>query len=335
MERRTSLDYAKGLAILLLIVSHCVPGEGILKTWIFSFHMPVFFVICGVLHEMRCQNGECAPNLLTFIIKRTKQLLIPYFVFGIVLIGFYQMLHMLAGQALDLKSQLIQLITLQGIESMWFIPCYFVTELLYLYFIQRLHPRTRLIMNLGIVTAISYLAWVGMPENSFLRWIIKILIGVVFVYAGATVQKYQLIKPQFICWAIVGGIVCGVAGQLNGFVGMGALQLQNGILFFIIGTCASVCILILCESLNVNISIKFKLLREFGQNTIVVVCTNNLMIECLRLLDYKFTGNFLLCSGCLGQIILIGLVAIIEYTMILSSYGALAPVYGKKRINRK
>lgn len=130
--RRLELDYAKGLAILLLIVSHCLTGEGNLKTWIFSFHMPIFFVICGVLQAMKRPDGISVKQLLSFLTHRTYQLLIPYFVFGTVLIAFFQGIHVLAGEPLSLNAQLFALFSLQGIESMWFIPVYMIAELLFI-----------------------------------------------------------------------------------------------------------------------------------------------------------------------------------------------------------
>ena len=46
-KRDPSLDAAKGLLILSVVFAHCFT-EGILHDFIFSFHMPAFFVISGV-----------------------------------------------------------------------------------------------------------------------------------------------------------------------------------------------------------------------------------------------------------------------------------------------
>lgn len=56
MDRIRSIDYVKGIAILLLVVSHCLSG-GFLRSWITSFDMPVFFIICGILNTMRNPEG--------------------------------------------------------------------------------------------------------------------------------------------------------------------------------------------------------------------------------------------------------------------------------------
>lgn len=36
-KRRVELDYIKGFAIIMLIFSHCISEENLIKTWIFLF----------------------------------------------------------------------------------------------------------------------------------------------------------------------------------------------------------------------------------------------------------------------------------------------------------
>lgn len=43
-NRLNYLDYTKGFAILLMLLAHCMGDNNLLHTWIFSFHMPIFFV---------------------------------------------------------------------------------------------------------------------------------------------------------------------------------------------------------------------------------------------------------------------------------------------------
>lgn len=45
-QRIEYFDYAKGLAILLMLLSHSAPGE-LINGWLFSFHMPLFFIVGG------------------------------------------------------------------------------------------------------------------------------------------------------------------------------------------------------------------------------------------------------------------------------------------------
>lgn len=95
-SRRIELDYAKGFAILFLILSHSGTGEK-LGTWIFSFHMPIFFVICGMLQAMKHSDGIPFKNFGSFLVRRSRQLVVPYLVFGLALTFFYGSLNLVSG----------------------------------------------------------------------------------------------------------------------------------------------------------------------------------------------------------------------------------------------
>lgn len=81
-KRILCLDYSKGIAILLLLLSHCMSGTSILKTWIFSFHMPIFFIICGILAAGNYPDGIRVNRFGSYLKKRCIQLLLPYFIWG-------------------------------------------------------------------------------------------------------------------------------------------------------------------------------------------------------------------------------------------------------------
>lgn len=49
ISRDPLLDKAKGIGIILLILGHLFTYKGLPYSLIFSFHMPLFFFICGIL----------------------------------------------------------------------------------------------------------------------------------------------------------------------------------------------------------------------------------------------------------------------------------------------
>lgn len=51
-QRNETVDIAKGLGIVLVILGHLVVGDGLVSKWIFSFHMPLFYFLSGyVMNE--------------------------------------------------------------------------------------------------------------------------------------------------------------------------------------------------------------------------------------------------------------------------------------------
>lgn len=55
-----------------------------------------------------------------------------------------------------------------------------------------------------------------------------------------------------------------------------------------------------------------KYIEEYGKNTIVLLVTSNLIIEIVRLFDYKLFGNILIKFGTIGSIIFTAFLIIVE-----------------------
>lgn len=65
------IDLTKGIAIFLMVCGHTsIPLP--ISNWIWSFHMPLFFIISGILF-----NATKYPNFNLFIKKRGETLIIP------------------------------------------------------------------------------------------------------------------------------------------------------------------------------------------------------------------------------------------------------------------
>lgn len=74
-DRDCTIDTMKGITILLMIYAH-VSDVDIVNRMIFSFHMPLFFILGGYLSK---DVSDC-NGLLLYTGKNARRLLIPYFV---------------------------------------------------------------------------------------------------------------------------------------------------------------------------------------------------------------------------------------------------------------
>lgn len=325
--RKIELDYAKGLAILLMILCHCVIGENIISIWVFSFHMPIFFVISGILASEKYPNGIIRSGLKEYTVKRINQLFIPYFIWGGVLILFYTVLSYASDGNYDTLSSILKLISFQGIDSLWFIPCYFFAEVMFLTLYVKLPKVLRLSLLTIIIAIIGILNIVGFSTVGVFRMILKILVGVVFVYIGYLINQYKITNKVTMNSAIVMLILGAILSNLNGFAAIGSLEFQNVILFFASATLTSIAIL----AIFANMKLKYvsKSLFLFGSNTIIVLCTNNLLIEIIRILDYQLTGNMLIELGTCGGVIFTLLIILIETIVIYGSKGKVGVLFGR------
>lgn len=70
-----ALETAKGLGIVLVVLGHSLPPT--LATWIFTFHMPFFFLLSGITLRPR--------SMRDFAAKKVNRLAIPYVSFLVLL----------------------------------------------------------------------------------------------------------------------------------------------------------------------------------------------------------------------------------------------------------
>lgn len=125
-KRIAYLDVAKGIGILLVVLGHnyvkaSVPG---MEQFIFSFHMPFFFLVSGMLFK---------PNypLLVLFKRRFKTLLRPYLVTIILLYSVYFFYTDI--KLMTLLRRLIRSLYASGnyIEwaQLWFLPHLFILNM--------------------------------------------------------------------------------------------------------------------------------------------------------------------------------------------------------------
>lgn len=134
---KTRVDYidaSKGIGIILVVVGHIVYGNRydvsfaeFLTNCIFSFHMPLFFVLSGV-----CIKSNKALNKETLIAK-SKSLLIPYCEWTIIysLLFCIICLYKKSWAYFD-STQQIHAITLCGLSPLWFLFALYISEIIVL-----------------------------------------------------------------------------------------------------------------------------------------------------------------------------------------------------------
>lgn len=320
------IDYTKGFAILLMLFGHTMTQINDIHRWIYSFHMPIFFIICGILiHKKRRLKKE------TRIWKRIYTSAIPYYIFGIIIIIFYTLLNIISGGQSDFNNRLFKLFTFQGIESLWFLPIYVFSDIFFSILVNR---KKQYII---LATIFSYLAIIFLGEYLATIWyfqiVYKILLGFCFIGIGFIISRSQCVEKLNNVVACIGIIIGWFFAQINGSVEMAANNIGNPVLYFFNATITSIAIMTVLKKLGKweNSSI-LRLLEIYGKNSIVLLCTNNLLIESIRLLDFKIMGNILISSGMMGSIILLVLLMGIEYIIIKLANGFLAPIFGYRNI---
>jgi fucose 4-O-acetylase-like acetyltransferase len=130
--RLPALDLAKLAGVFLVVLGHALaPGE--VRNAIYTFHIPLFFLISGLVLKVPGQGG-----LLRHAGRRARSLLLPYVLFCLLAYVWWLLVERrFRGEALD------PLVPLGGLlyganrynfllpnPSLWFLPCLFLSDLL-------------------------------------------------------------------------------------------------------------------------------------------------------------------------------------------------------------
>ncbi len=135
-KRITYLDIAKCMGIFLIAYTH-VLRRGELLSYLIMASVPLFFFLSGVTYHSE-------KSMWTFLKKKFRTLLIPYYFAGLVSIAFYMVLGRFAGEKLGVAIRSDSLLpNLGGLlyansktqymkwnNSLWFLPCLFAVMLL-------------------------------------------------------------------------------------------------------------------------------------------------------------------------------------------------------------
>ena len=192
------IDALKGFGIALVVFAHYRLPEA-LDTYIFSFHMPLFFFISGFLFNFVKYTGSAG----NFVKGRFRSLIIPYFGFAVLTCLFYFLLDELYSPGVasikffkddilymtySILYALTSMISFNG--PLWFLTCLFVTELLFYWLAKRYYWQPgKLLIWLTAAGIIGYLYSVYVPFR--LIWNADVaLTAVVFYGAGNLFRKF-------------------------------------------------------------------------------------------------------------------------------------------------
>lgn len=167
-KRLDWIDIAKGIAIILVIVGHTVPNPSPLRHAIFSFHMPVFFILAGYTFRPKPWRE--------LLVGSVSRLLVPYLVLAL---AWQVPTFLMSGAPLTggvLVSGLEMLVFASGVDvpglgvaavgMAWFLAALFTSRLLF-NALMRLFDRFELgIVWQGAVCAV--VAFCGLSVSRFL-----------------------------------------------------------------------------------------------------------------------------------------------------------------------
>ncbi len=289
-KRIASIDTLKGIGITLVVLGHLYTSSSFAIIYIYSFHVPLFFFISGYLFKSGRYSGylDILKNkLLTRIVPYLFFFLVSYAIF-ILRVSSSIHLNPFTLMAVDdfrpMFLQQMSFLLLSNGESLkpinvalWFMPCLFVTELLF----YSLHKLTS--SDIKKISAVLVLAAVGgYAESIFvhknLPWTIDTaLTALVFYGLGYAYRGFQPShgfsdlgnKRMAMLLFVISTVVCILFAKLNGRVDMNAHHYGNFFYFYAGALSGIFSYLVIVPLLPGQ-----RLLSTLGKNTLTILGTH-------------------------------------------------------------
>lgn len=277
MKRLHWIDCVKGLAMILVVLGHIDMGGHFLCVWLYSFHVPLFFVISGVLLAVG-ENKEAASAVPAVILKKGKQLLYPYFVFSLLVI-LYLGIRGLGG---ELALALRDTVCFNGYSTLWFLPALFFGECIFLLLHHSKIPDLAGSVLLFLLTLLLSLCNNGVTETAsvgigsiLLNLFNRTCIAAVFLFLGYHAFRLSQNCPQpsrRIMLAVGIALFCFhlTVCAANGWADMHFCKVNNPFLYYLLACTGSLSIILLMQ----NGIRKCRVLEYFGKNSLIVLVTH-------------------------------------------------------------
>ena len=284
-KRLSYFDMAKGLGIILVVYGHIEYISDEMRGWISSFHMPLFFIIAGMLMSLK---NETEQEFKIFAARKWRSVMIPYLWFSLIYF-FIDILNTVLNK-IDLKTFIdnaIASVTFYGVSVLWFLPALFLSELFACAVIRYLRKWYLAIPVSFAAAILAYFIQIRIsgfydknPDILFItitvnlvRVFLRALIAASFVVTGYF--SFTLINRDegFSVSGLITGIILFIADlflyRINGCIDLHYMVLKNVPMFFICAFAGSFAIILICKNIR-NVPV----ISYLGMNSLTIMCTH-------------------------------------------------------------
>lgn len=195
--RHLWVDYAKGIAIILVLYRHVFEGiknAGIdvskylfLEEWniiFFSFRMPLFFIVSGIF----VSSSFAKRGMKKFVQTKLRTILYPYFLWGIIQITLQLIFSNYVNGPIGASSYLDLLYLPREIEQFWYLYALFNVTVLYvvLKYYVKLKPWHNLVLGIILFLFSAFLY----QKNIIVGFVSDIFHYYIFIALGDIISKF-------------------------------------------------------------------------------------------------------------------------------------------------
>ncbi len=289
-KRLDYLDMVKFVGIFFVVLGHVEYISDPLRVWISSYHMPLFFIVSGLLMAVK---NEPEKDLGDSVRKKFRGIIIPYLWFSLAY--FIIDIGNVCLSIIDMRTFILDTIssvTFYGMSVLWFLPALFIVSVAFL-FLKKHFPDwgvivATILLAVGgfflqkltsaiyatyaysyVITALVYLmkvfarAGVALPYLVLAYYIRK---GCDIVYA-----KYPVLSKKYVALP-VGIVMLGIniyLSTVNGAVDMHYIILNNPALYYIGAFLGTYGIVLICKCTP-----PFRLCLYYGRNSLIIMAVH-------------------------------------------------------------
>ena len=292
------IDWMKVLGMFFIIWGHLSPC--ILKSFIYSFSVPSFFMISGYLFK--------TSDWITFFKKNLKGIIIPYFLLGFSVVLFFavvklyfggyekdyfpmSILALLVGDQNGISSGI-------GSQALWFVYTLFLLKVLCNSL--RTNYITQTITSLLCLVAAYVLDKKGL--NLYSSWT-NVLLAYPFFYVGfflknrfgTSINKFSVKHKKTyrtMVLLIISSCLLFALANVNGMIEMYNAKFGNNIFLFIVDGFIGTFLLAICSMLCGNKDM-LEIVNNLSKGTIIVLAWQIVFLLIIDLTMARVLGSYL------------------------------------------
>ena len=262
-RRDTTMDVAKGFGMLAVILAHIITGD--FKVFLYSFHLPLFFIISGYFFN-------CNDNFKTFFLKKCRSYLIPYFSCSLI-VSLYAFLH--TGFNLNvLREFIFKFLIQQRFQTLWFLAALFGAVMIFRGICTICKDNLKLIIPLSCCLSFIFLLYDYYVKQPLIWNLDTACISVFFLMVGYVFKKKNFIstllsqtKKQKV-WLLFLFIIIDIfCTSFNMNFGFASLEMFDSCYGFVPLTMLAAIFGTLAVIILASLMYDFKPLIWIGQNT--------------------------------------------------------------------
>lgn len=287
-KRIESVDVAKGIAILSIVVGHVqffdAGGYDVTGAWLYQFHVPLFFVVAGYFLSDK-------HRLRAFVAAKAFRLLVPYVLTAGVIVAVAALLQATRGStwpsvyaqpidalfaaAYGCGSWLVPTPAhIAPIGALWFLPALFIALVVCRLLLQLKHGLLLTIPIAAVCLVSARALWLPFSIQSA-------GVATLFVAAGYWLKGRSFLekKPGPVL-LLVCACVFVIAGIYNLHLSFASLISLGNIAFsLVIALSSSVLVLFASRLVDDRVKPLSRVLAWFGRSSLVVLCAHALLLD--------------------------------------------------------